>query len=210
MNLQHLGPLAFPATNGQPSVGREMRQSHNATLFALRIALMSRRRGNGSGKLKDEHKAFVVQRLAVFDSPKQAADALRAEYRVEISPQGAEAYDPGKHAGRALSDRWRTVFETVREGFLNQLYQVPESHKAVRVKYLARASQVYKERGAYLQMARMLEQIAKEMGDVYGSRRGISEREGRSIQVADMSDEQIDQELKQIFAQSGLALVPIN
>ncbi len=65
---------------------------------------MSRRRGNGSGKLKDEHKAFLVQRLAVFDSPKQAAEALKAEYRVEISPQGAEAYDPEKRAGTSHGD----------------------------------------------------------------------------------------------------------
>ncbi len=93
---------------------------------------MSRRRGNGSGKLKDAHKAFMVQRLAVFDSPKQAAEALMAEYRVEISPQGAEAYNPQKRAGRRLSERWRELFKTIRERFLDQLYEVPESHKAVR------------------------------------------------------------------------------
>ncbi len=65
---------------------------------------MSRRRGNGSGKLKDEHKAFLVQRLAVFDTPKQTAEALKTEYRVEISPQGAEAYDPEKRAGTSHGD----------------------------------------------------------------------------------------------------------
>ena len=65
---------------------------------------MSRRRGNGSGKLKDEHKAFLVQRLAVFDTPKQTAEALKTEYRVEISPQEAEAYDPEKRAGTSHGD----------------------------------------------------------------------------------------------------------
>ena len=65
---------------------------------------MSRRRGNGSGKLKDEHKAFLVQRLAVFDTPKQAADALRIEFGVKLTPQGAEAHDPEKRAGTSHGD----------------------------------------------------------------------------------------------------------
>ncbi len=85
---------------------------------------MTKRRGNGSGKLKDEHKAFLVQRLAVFDSPKQAAEALMAEFGIELTPQGVEAYDPTKCAGHALRERWRTVFWTVRENFLAELRQV--------------------------------------------------------------------------------------
>ncbi len=163
---------------------------------------MSRRRDNGSGKLKDEHKAFVVQRLAVFDSPKQAAEALKAEYRVEISPQGAEAYDPGKRAGRRLSKRWRALFETIRERFLDRLDEIPESHKAVRVQELARASRIFKRRGNYLAMANMLERIAKEMGNVYSNRREFTGKDRGPIkhsEIATMTDEQISAELRQIF-----------
>ena len=163
---------------------------------------MSRRRGNGSGKLKYEHKAFLVQRLAVFDTPKQASEALKIEYRVEISPQGAEAYDPGKRAGRRLSERWQVLFETIRERFLDRLDEIPASHKAVRVHMLARAADSFKSRGNYLAMANMLERIAKEMGNVHSSRREFTGKDRGPIKYQDvetMTDEQIDQELKQIF-----------
>ena len=162
---------------------------------------MSRRRGNGSGKLKDQHKAFLIQRLAVFDSPKQAAEALKAEYRVEISPQGVEAYDPGKHAGRRLSERWRVHFETIRERFLDRLDEIPESHKAVRVQELARASRIFKRRGNYLAMANMLERIAKEMGNVHTNRHEFTGKDGGAIEykeISDMTPDQIDAELREL------------
>ena len=187
--------------------------SRNATLFALSVALMSRRRGNGSGKLKYEHKAFLVQRLAVFDSPKQAADALMAEFRIELTPQGAEAYDPTKHAGRRLSERWLVLFESIRERFLDRLDEMPESHKAVRVKILARAADSFESCGNYMAMARMLEQIAREMGGVFTNRREFTGKDRGPIEYQDvetMTDEQIDQELEQILTRRGLALVPIN
>ena len=162
---------------------------------------MSRRRGNGSGKLKDEHKAFLVQRLAVFDSPKQAADVLKAEYRVEISPQGAEAYDPGKRAGRRLGKRWRVLFETTRERFLDRLDEIPETHKAVRVQELARASRIFKKQRNYMAMANMLERIAKEMGNVYSNRREFTGKDRGPIEyqdVSEMTDEQIEDELRSL------------
>ena len=163
---------------------------------------MTKRRGNGSGKLKDEHKAFLVQRLAVFDSPKQAAEALKAEYRVEISPQGAEAYDPGKRAGRRLSKLWRELFETIRERFLDRIDEIPESHKAVRVKMLARAANNFESRGNYLAMANLLEKIAREMGGAFTNRRELTGKGAGPIQFEDvnnMTDDEIDQELRRLL-----------
>ena len=160
---------------------------------------MSRRRGNGSGKLKDEHKAFVVQRLAVFDSPKEAADALKDEFDVEISPQGAEAYNPERRAGRRLSVRLRVLFETTRERFLDRIDEIPESHKAVRVKMLARAANYFKSRGHYLAMADMLERIAKEMGNVHTNRREFTGKDRGPIKYQDidlMTEQQVDEELR--------------
>jgi len=165
---------------------------------------MTKRRGNGSGKLKDEHKAFLVQRLAVFDSPKQAAEALMAEFGIELTPQGVEAYDPTKCAGHALRERWRTVFWTVRESFLAEFRRVPESHKAVRVKMLARAADVFKDQSNYLAMADMLEQIAKEMGDVYSSHREPTYVDPVPLAVSAMSEEEVDRELDQLFAKRSV------
>ena len=70
-----------------------------------------------------------------------------------------------------------------------------------------------KKKENYLAMARMLEQIAKECGNVHTNRHEFTGKDRGPIKhqdVSEMTDEQIDLKLKQIFAQSGLALVPIN
>ena len=80
--------------------------------------------------------------------------------------------------------------------------QIPESNKAVRVQELAIAARHFKARGNYIAMANMLERIAKEMGNVYSNRREFTGKDRGPIKYQDietMTDEQIDQELKQIL-----------
>ncbi len=165
-------------------------------------------------RLTDAEKAFVVQELACFGSPKEVSEALTEEYGVQLAPQNIEAYDPGKRAGQHLSKKWRVLFEHTRQAFLDQVEKcVPEVHKAVRIRHLAHAARAYKGQRNYMAMADMLERIAKEVGNVHTNRRELTGRDRGPIEYsesADMTDEQINQDLKQIFAQSGLALVPIN
>lgn len=158
--------------------------------------------------LKDPHKAFLVQRLAVFDSPKEAAEALKEYCGLEISPQRAEGYDPNKRAGRGLAKRWRELFQATRSEFLKHIeVHVPQANKAVRVKKLARAADAMEHRGNYVGMADMLERIAKEMGNVHTNRREITGKDGKPIQVQDMTEEQVDRELALLCEEAGIATV---
>ena len=165
-------------------------------------------------KLNDDHRAFLVREFACFSTPMQAADALREEYGIEITPQAAQHYDAASGAGSRAAKRWHELFDVSRQAFLDDVKaRVPESYKAVRIQELARASRIFKKRGNYLAQANMLERIAKEMGNVYSNRREVTGRDRGPIkysEIATMTDEQIDLELKQLLAQSGLALVPIN
>ena len=71
----------------------------------------------------------------------------------------------------------------------------------------------YKGQGNYMAMADMLERIAKEVGNVHTNRREFTGKDQGPIKYQDvetMTEEQIEDELKQILARSGLALVPIN
>jgi hypothetical protein len=167
---------------------------------------MAKRRGNGSGKLKDEHRAFLVGRLAVYDTPKQAADALKAAYGVEISPQGAEAYDPTKRAGNRLSERWRKLFDATRSSFLDNVEDIPAANKAVRVRKLARAADAFEQRGNYIAMARMLEQIAKETGGSFDNLRKIEHtgKVGGPIQKEDVTGMTQEQLKAEIFQMLGI------
>ena len=82
-------------------------------------------KGRAVTVLKNEHKAFLVQRLALFDTPSQAGEALKAKFGLPITPQRAEAYNPERRAGAKLSGVWRLLFEQTRVRFLDSLKEVP-------------------------------------------------------------------------------------
>ena len=151
-------------------------------------------------KLHDVHRALVVEKLACFMSPKEAAEALSQEHGVSVAPQSAERYDPYKKAGSHIARKWRSLFDHTRHAFLDHVEnQIPESNKAVRVHELAIAARHFKARGNYIAMANMLERIAKEMGNLYSNRREFTGKDGgpiRYAEVSDMTSEQIEAELR--------------
>lgn len=156
------------------------------------------------GKLKDEHRAFIIQRLACWDSPREAAEALKDEFGIEISPQGCETYDPTKRAGRNLAAKWRELFDKTRQDFQNNLENyVPEANKTVRIRQLANSARALKSRGNHVGMADMLERIAKELGNVHTNKRELTGKEGGPIQFSDMTDEQLDARLTKLFTTIG-------
>ncbi len=157
-------------------------------------------------RLTDVEKAFVVQELACFGSPKEVSEALMEECAVQLAPQNIECYDPNKRAGQNLAQKWRELFEHTRTAFLDHVEKaVPHAHKAVRIKKLARASDAFESRGNYVAMAAMLERIAKEMGNVHTNRREFTGKNQGPIKIEavhDMTDEQIDTELERLWAKA--------
>ena len=151
-------------------------------------------------KLNDVHRAFLVEKLACFMSPKEAAEALSLEHGVTVAPQSAERYDPYKKAGSRIASKWRFLFDHTRQAFLDHIENhVPHAHKAVRVKKLAEAADAYQEAGNYMAMADMLERIAKEMGNVHTNRREFTGKDRGRVQfseVDNMTLEQVEAELR--------------
>ena len=152
-------------------------------------------------KLEDLHRAFLVREMACFASPKEAADAIKQEFGIEISPQGAQHYDVTSGAGARAAKKWRELFDVSRQAFLAEVQDsIPFAHKSVRIKELARAANTFKANKNYLAMARILEQIAKEVGNVHTNRHELTGAHGGPIQyaaVSDMTNEQIYAELRE-------------
>lgn len=166
---------------------------------------MSQKIKRNANKLTEEQKAFVVQRLACWDTPQEAVNALREEHRVEIAPQSAEAYDPTKRAGRNLSTKWRELFEQTRKNFINDIEtHVPEANKAVRVRHLAHAARTFKTKGNYVAMKEMLEAVAKELGNVHSNRRELTGKDGKPVQLeyTDMTDDQVNTRILQLLGEA--------
>ncbi len=123
--------------------------------------------------LSDEAKRFVVQQLAMFETPSDVAKTVKDEFGLEITRQSVEAYDPHKRAGVALSQEFRDLFEATRTTLLTDTAAIGVSHKVVRLRTLARLIETAEKRGNAVLAANLLVQVAKEMGDAYTNRQRI-------------------------------------
>ncbi len=120
--------------------------------------------------LKDEVKAFIVQALACFDTPSQVCQAVKDQYGIEVSRQLCERYDPTKYSGRDLGQKWKTFFEECRKRFREETIDIPIANRAFRLRAMNRfveRAETMKNIGLAMQI---LEQAAKEVGDVYVNR----------------------------------------
>ncbi|MCX4217408.1 DUF2280 domain-containing protein [Pseudomonas sp. MCal1] len=121
--------------------------------------------------LRDEVKAFVVQALACFDTPSQVVASVKETFGIDVTRQQCEAYDPTKYVGRSLNQKWKTLFEDTRARFREETAEIPIANRAYRLRAMNRfveKAESMKNIGLAMQI---LEQAAKEVGDVYVNRR---------------------------------------
>ncbi|TWC11448.1 hypothetical protein FBY06_14437 [Pseudomonas sp. SJZ085] len=120
--------------------------------------------------LNNEVKGFIVQALACFDTPSQVAAAVREEFGIEVSRQQCEAQDPTKRAGRDLAKKWVALFHDTRKRFREETAEIPIANRAYRLRAMNRfveRAESMKNIGLAMQI---LEQAAKEVGDIYVNR----------------------------------------
>ena len=120
--------------------------------------------------LKNEVKSFIVQALACFDTPSQVVEAVKNEYGVVVSRQQVETHDPTKSAGKGLAVKWATLFHDTRKRFREETAEIPIANRAFRLRAMNRfveKAETMKNIGLAMQI---LEQAAKETGDIYVNR----------------------------------------
>ncbi len=122
-------------------------------------------------KISEDVKRFIVQQLACYDTPLQVAEAVKEEFGLQLSRQQCEGYDPTKHAGRALSKKWRVVFDATRVKFKEEVSEIPIAQRAYRLRVLQRISTKAEGMRNMALTLQVLEQAAKEVGDAYVNRR---------------------------------------
>lgn len=121
--------------------------------------------------LNADVKAFIVQALACFDTPSQVAEAVRAKFDITVSRQQVETHDPTKRCGKGLAKRWADLFSEARASFQRATIDVPIAHKAYRLRVLSRLLERAECRGDLIGALKLMEQAARECGDVYVARR---------------------------------------
>lgn len=120
--------------------------------------------------LQNDVKAFIVQALACFDTPSQVVEAVQKEYGVTVTRQQVETHDPTKASGKGLAKRWVTLFEDTRKRFREETAEIPIANRAYRLRALGRLVEKAETMRNLSLTAQLLEQAAKEVGDVYVNR----------------------------------------
>ncbi|KAA5842261.1 DUF2280 domain-containing protein [Pseudomonas chlororaphis] len=120
--------------------------------------------------LQNDVKAFIVQALACFDTPSQVVEAVQKEYGLAVTRQQVETHDPTKTSGKGLAAKWQTLFHDTRKRFREETAEIPIANRAFRLRAMNRfveKAETMKNIGLAMQI---LEQAAKEVGDVYVNR----------------------------------------
>ncbi|RMT29876.1 DUF2280 domain-containing protein [Pseudomonas syringae] len=126
-------------------------------------------------RLNNDVKAFIVQALACFDTPSQVSASVKEEFKLELSRQQCEAHDPTKRAGRDLAKRWVTLFHDTRTRFRAETAEIPIANRAFRLRALGRLVEKAETMRNLALALQVLEQAAKEVGDVYVNRQTKNE-----------------------------------
>ena len=117
--------------------------------------------------LSDDVKRFIVMALACFDTPSQVAAAVKEEFGVTVPRQQCELYDPTRRAGKELSRKWRTLFEETRSTWRVSAAMVPIANRVHRLRVLDQLVKEAERRQNYGLALQILEQAAKEVGNMF-------------------------------------------
>ena len=121
--------------------------------------------------LRSEVKAFIVQALACFDTPSQLVETVKNEFGIVLTRQQVETHDPTKTSGKGLAAKWQTLFHDTRKRFREETAEIPIANRAYRLRALGRMAEKAENMKNMALTAQLLEQAAKEVGDVYVNRR---------------------------------------
>lgn len=142
--------------------------------------------------LRSEVKAFIVQALACFDTPSQVVAAVKTEFGIEISRQQCESHDPTKFAGQGLGKKWVELFHDARKRFREETADIPIANRAFRLRALGRIVEKAETMRNLPLALQVLEQAAKEAGDMYVNRQKKADAEAELVVPTSVSVHVID------------------
>lgn len=125
--------------------------------------------------LNTKVKAFIVRGLATYMTPSEVVDAVKQEFDgLEVTRQQVSKYDPDKASGINLSDKWKQLFVKQRKDFNDEINSIPIANKAYRLAMLDNmARDAFESKNRPL-AAKLLEQAAKEVGEVFTNRHKVN------------------------------------
>lgn len=116
-------------------------------------------------------KLFIVRMLAEFESPTQASKTVKEIFKLDVTPQQCEAYDPTKRTGQDLSQELRDKFFEYRRQANEELEAIPIANKRYRLQLLQGLVDNFPNNPVFI--PKWTEQAAKEMGNQYTNKQQV-------------------------------------
>ena len=138
-------------------------------------------------KLTEEQKAFIVRAYARFEATAEICLSFREKYNVELPQQRCLQYNPASVSFMA-SPKWRDLFDRAREHFITNTQDIGITNKTVRLQRLEKLCVSAISRKNTKLACEIMEQAAKEMGEVFTNKREIKS-DVRSVTATMTTDE---------------------
>lgn len=113
-------------------------------------------------------KRFLVERLACFDAPTEAADAFLEEYGIRLDRRQVHHYNAANPRSRQrMAAGLVEHFDKTRTDFIEKTEGIAIAHKAYRLRRLGENERDARRMQNIPLSNACLEQAAKEVGDAY-------------------------------------------
>ncbi|NWK73776.1 DUF2280 domain-containing protein [Acinetobacter sp. SwsAc6] len=133
-------------------------------------------------RLKKHEKAFIVRSLAQFMEPSQVAEAVKENYKIDVSRQQVECYDPTKVAGADLSQEFVDMFHEARKKYIDQpIYNIEAANDIVQLRVLS--ALFIKKQGNTRDAIKLSDQIQKIVKGYYEKKIEITGKDGKPIET---------------------------
>lgn len=123
--------------------------------------------------LTEADKREIVVLLAQFTSYSNVVVIMRNQCGVDVDRFQVRTYDP-TNPRYAAGEKWREIFDGVRNAYLRSIETVPIAHKAFRLNALQRLLDKATASGNLVLACSILEQAAKEVGSALTHARSIA------------------------------------
>jgi hypothetical protein len=103
----------------------------------------------GKGKLKEEHKLFIMKCLGEYIGAGEIVEIIKDKYKIKVTPQLINQYK--------TTEKWMPVIQKFRDKYESKISDVPGSSKRYRMERmerLARRAEENEENGALIAATR--------------------------------------------------------
>jgi hypothetical protein len=151
--------------------------------------------------LTNQQKAWIVGAFARFDGVAEVCRSFKDEYGIDLPKPHALAYNPGGANYRG-APKWHDLFERERKAFLDNVSAIGIANKSFRLQTLHKLCMIAMERKNVKQAAELMEQAAKEMGEVFTNRREVKSES--KVSMSHLTTEELRNEIISDLAKLGV------